>query len=185
MKRTMQVSEPAEYAILGLLAEQPMHGYELFQRFQNEVLGQIVHIEMSQLYAFLKKLERLALIEAELEPQGTRPPRKVYQLTPAGRTLLHQWLTVPVERPRDVRIFFLIKLYFAQRQLPQQLPMLIEEEIAACARFLASLETLRHGSVSIRDQASFGQVVLNSRIYQTRALLDWLHELRAEFAQSH
>src|SRR5581483_11049733 len=64
-ERTMQISEPAEYAILGLLAEQPMHGYELFQRFQSEVLGQIVHIEMSQLYAFLKKLERLALVEAD------------------------------------------------------------------------------------------------------------------------
>src|SRR5437879_1554065 len=108
----MQVSEPAEYAILGLLEEQPMHGYELFQRFQSEVLGQIVHIEMSQLYAFLKKLERLDLIEAELEPQGARPPRKVYQLTSAGRAFLQEWLTVPVERPRDIRIFFLIKLYF-------------------------------------------------------------------------
>lgn len=181
----MQISEPAEYAILGLLEEQPMHGYELFQRFHNEILGQIVHIEMSQLYAFLKKLERLALIEAELEPQGARPPRKVYRLTSEGRELLHQWLTTPVERPRDVRIFFLIKLYFAQRQLPQHLPALIEQEIAACTRFLTTLETLRHGPISIRDQTTFGQVILNSRIYQTRALLDWLHELRAEFAQSH
>ena len=181
----MQISEPAEYAILGLLAEQPMHGYELFQRFQGEVLGQIVHIEMSQLYAFLKKLERLALLEAELEPQGARPPRKVYQLTHEGRALLHQWLTTPVERPRDIRIFFLIKLYFVQRQLPEQLPALIQQEVAACKRFLASLEAQRHGPVSIRDAAIFDQVVLNSRIYQTRALLDWLRELQAEFAQTH
>jgi len=183
-ERTMQISEPAEYAILGLLEEQPMHGYELFQRFQGEVLGQIVHIEMSQLYAFLKKLERLALIEAELEPQGARPPRKVYRLTEEGRALLRQWLTTPVERPRDIRIFFLIKLYFTQRQLPEQLLTLIEQEIATCKRFLASLEALRHGPVTIRAQASFDQVILNSRIYQTRALLDWLHELRAEFAQT-
>jgi PadR family transcriptional regulator AphA len=181
----MQISEPAEYAILGLLEEQPMHGYELFQRFQGEVLGQIVHIEMSQLYAFLKKLERLVLLEANLEPQGARPPRKVYQLTSEGRELLHQWLTTPVERPRDIRIFFLIKLYFAQRQLPEKLPILLEQEIATCKRFLTSLEALRHGPVSIRDRAIFDQVVLNSRIYQTRALLDWLHELRAEFAQTH
>lgn len=180
----MQISEPAEYAILGLLEEQPMHGYELFQRFQNETLGQIVHIEMSQLYAFLKKLERLILIEAELEPQGARPPRKVYQLTQDGRALLRQWLITPVERPRDIRILFLIKLYFVQRQFPAQLPTLIEQEIAACKRFLASLEALRHGPVNIRDQAIFDQVILKSRIYQTRALLDWLHELQAEFAQT-
>jgi len=166
----MQISEPAEYAILGLLAEQPMHGYELFQRFQSETLGQIVHIEMSQLYAFLKKLER--------------PPRKVYQLTRDGRALLSQWLNMPVERPRDIRILFLIKLYFVQRQVPEQLPALIKQEIAACTRFLASLEALRRGPVSIRDQAIFDQVILKSRIYQTRALLDWLHELQAEFSPS-
>ena len=132
-----------------------MHGYELFQRFQSEVLGQIVHIEMSQLYAFLKKLERLALIEAKLEPQGVRPPRKVYQPTQDGRALLRQWLTTPVERPRDIRIFFLIKLYFTQRQLPEQLPVLIEQEITTCKRFLTSLETQCHGPISMSDPASF------------------------------
>ena len=30
----MQISEPAEYAILGLLDGQPMYGYEMFQQFQ-------------------------------------------------------------------------------------------------------------------------------------------------------
>jgi PadR family transcriptional regulator AphA len=181
----MQISEPAEYAILGLLAEQPMHGYELFQRFQNEVLGQIVHIEMSQLYAFLKKLERLALVEADLEYQGMRPPRKIYHLTQQGRALLEDWLTTPVERPRDIRIFFLSKLYFVQRQMPDQLARVIDQEIEACARFLASLEAQRRGPLSIRDRAAFDQVVLTSRIYQTRALLNWLRELQTEFAQTH
>src|ERR1051326_242832 len=60
----MQISEPAEYAILGLLERRPMHGYEMFQQFQSGTLGQIVHLEMSQMYAFLKKLERMAYIEA-------------------------------------------------------------------------------------------------------------------------
>jgi PadR family transcriptional regulator AphA len=181
----MQISEPAEYAILGLLEEQSMHGYELFQRFQNEVLGQIVHIEMSQLYAFLKKLERLALIESNLEQQGVRPPRKVYRLTQSGHEALRRWLTTPVARPRDIRIFFLIKLYFVQRQLPEQMPRVIEQEIETCERFLTSLERQRQRPGSIRDQSAFEQVVLNSRIYQTRALLAWLHELQAEFAQTH
>lgn len=180
----MHISEPAEYALLGLLAEQPMHGYELFQRFQSEVLGQIVHVEMSQLYAFLKKLEQLGLLTADLEPQGARPPRKVYRLTQAGSTLFRQWLTTPVERPRDIRILFLLKLSFVQRQFPDQMPALLEQEITACQHFLAALEEQRRGEVSMRDPATFDQVVLSSRIYQTRALLAWLHELRAEFAQT-
>jgi PadR family transcriptional regulator AphA len=184
-EKEMQISEPAEYTILGLLEEQPMHGYELFQIFQNSVLGQIVHIEMSQLYAFLKKLERLELVESNLEQQGTRPPRKVHRLTQSGRLVFRQWLTEPVERPRDIRILFLAKLYFVQRLLPDQLAEVIDQEIEACEQFLSRLQVQRHGRSSIRDQAAFDQVVLTSRIYQTHALLDWLHELQAEFAQTH
>ena len=76
----MQISEPAEYAILGLLDGQPMYGYEMFQQFQGGTLRQIVHLEMSQMYAFLKKLERLEYIEAELET--SRYPPSSQNLSP-------------------------------------------------------------------------------------------------------
>src|SRR6266487_3947741 len=140
----MQISEPAEYVILGLLKSQPMHGYEMFQQFQSSALGQIVHIEMSQSYAFLKKLERMTYIEAaEVKAQGVRPPRKIFHLTEQGNETFLQWLTLPVEKPRDIRILFLIKLYFAQRYLPDQIGSLLERQIDACKRFLAHLEALR------------------------------------------
>jgi PadR family transcriptional regulator, regulatory protein AphA len=182
----MQISEPTEYVILGLLKDRPMHGYEMFQHFQGGTLGQIVHVEMSQLYAFLKKLERMAYIEAELEPQGTRPPRKIFHLTQTGHTLFLQWLTLPVEKPRDIRILFLIKLYFVQRYLPAQLKYLLEQQIAACQRFLAHLES-KHPSSTARtgDAAFFDHVVLRSRIHQTRSLLQWMHELQTELVGMH
>ena len=178
----MQISEPAEYAILGLLEHQPMHGYEMFQQFQSGILGQIVHLEMSQMYAFLKKLERMAYIEAELEAQGVRPPRKIFHLTETGRATFHAWLTTPVERPREIRLLFLIKLYFAQSLIPDHLPHLIDLEVAACQKFLAHLEAQRLPETQSNDRAFLDHVVLRSRIHQTRALLDWLRELQAEFA---
>jgi DNA-binding PadR family transcriptional regulator len=181
----MQISEPAEYTILGLLEERPMHGYEMFQQFQNGVVGQIVHVEMSQLYAFLKKLERLTLIEASLEQQGVRPPRKVYRLTTTGHVVLQEWLITPVERPRDIRIFFLLKLYFVQRLQPTLLASVIDQEVATCAHFLSMLEAQRREPYSIHNQATFDQVILQSRIYQTQAVLAWLHDLQVEFAQTH
>src|SRR5579859_5992262 len=117
----MQISEPAEYVALGLLKSSPMHGYEMFQQVQTSTLGEIVHVEMSQLYAFLKKLEKMGYIEGKMEAQGLRPPRKVLQLTTTGQEVFMLWLTQPVEKPRDIRILFLIKLYFVQRYLPEQL----------------------------------------------------------------
>ncbi len=182
----MQISEPAEYVILGLLKGKPMHGYEMFQHFQTSMLGQVVHIEMSQLYAFLKKLERMAYIEAELEPQGTRPPRKTFHITENGQNVFLHWLTLPVEKPRDIRIFFLIKLYFVQYYLAAQTSSLVEQQIYACQHFLERLEA-KHSSVTnwTNDEAFFNHVVLRSRIYQTRSLLEWLHELQIELAATH
>jgi PadR family transcriptional regulator AphA len=181
----MHISEPAEYAILGLLESQPMHGYEMFQQFQNSTLGQIVHLEMSQMYAFLKKLERLEYIEAQLEPQGVRPPRKIFHLTDLGRKTFLEWLTTPVERPREVRLLFLIKLYFVQRIIPERTAQLIDQEIIACRKFLDHLESKRLPDARTSDKAFLDHVVLRSRIHQTRALIDWLCELQEEYARIH
>ena len=185
----MQISEPAEYIILGLLKKHPMHGYEMFQQIGNSALSQILHLEMSQMYAYLKKLEKLEYIETRLEAQGSRPPRKVHHLTPTGDDAFTHWLTMPVEKPRDIRILFLIKLYFIRQLLPDDVRTLIEQQITACQQFLEGMEkayTFRiqhedeqeHGERGERDDdVFFNHIVLRSRIHQTRALLDWLQEL--------
>jgi len=181
----MYISEPAEYAILGLLHSQPMHGYELFQQFRNSTLEEIVHLEMSQMYAFLKKLERLQYIEAELELQGPRPPRKIFHLTTSGRNIFFQWLSEPVVRPREIRILFLIKLYFVQQFRPKETGQLIDQQIIACRNFLNHLEAQHSLPLETGDEAFFDHVVLRGRIYQTRSLLDWLQELQHELAEAH
>ena len=178
----MYISEPAEYAILGLLESQPMHGYEMFQQFRNGTMEQIVHLEMSQMYAFLKKLERLGYIEAQLEAQGPRPPRKNFHLTAKGREIFFQWLKDPVERPREIRILFLIKLYFVQQFTPQETGYLIDRQIVACQNFLDHLESQHSFPLDTGDGAFFDHVVLRGRIYQTRSLLDWLRELQHQLA---
>ncbi len=186
----MQTSEPAEYIILGLLKKHPMHGYEMFQQIGNSALSQILHLEMSQMYAYLKKLEKLEYIETRLEAQGSRPPRKVHHLTSIGDDAFMRWLTMPVEKPRDIRILFLIKLYFIRQLLPGNVRTLIAQQIIACQQFLEGMEKAytfriqhedehgKHGEHGERDdEIFFNHIVLRSRIHQTRALLDWLQEL--------
>ena len=175
----MQISAPAEYIILGLLKSQPMHGYEMFQKFENSTLGEILHLEMNQMYAFIKKLEKLGYIETILETQETRPPRKIHALTQSGDAIFQEWLTQPVEKPRDIRIIFLLKLYFVQKFIPHTMSNLIDQEISACKSFLHHLES-KHPSDALKDNDTFfEQIVLRSRIHQTRALLEWMHELQA------
>ena len=52
-----------ECAILGLLAEQPLHGYELKKRL-SETLGPLWGISFGSLYPALRRLERSGAIEA-------------------------------------------------------------------------------------------------------------------------
>jgi DNA-binding PadR family transcriptional regulator len=142
------------------------------------------------MYAFLKKLERLQYVEAQIELQGTRPPRKIFRLTPEGEDIFLQWLIEAVEKPRDIRILFLIKLYFIQRLLPHQTSYLVDQQVTACQEFLQHLESLHtqghkqpDASTRTDDDPFFSHVVLRSRIYQTHALLAWLRELQNELAQ--
>jgi DNA-binding PadR family transcriptional regulator len=79
-------AETIELAVLGLLHEGPMHGYELRKRL-NLMLGWGRVLSYGSLYPTLKKMLRGALIEeaATTLTSVTRRPRIVYQLTEAGQ----------------------------------------------------------------------------------------------------
>ncbi|WP_328528124.1 PadR family transcriptional regulator [Nocardioides sp. NBC_00368] len=78
-------AETIELAVLGLLHESPMHGYELRKRL-NLMLGWGRVLSYGSLYPALKKMLRKHLIEEEAQTVTpvTRRPRIVYQLTAAG-----------------------------------------------------------------------------------------------------
>ncbi|WP_182378629.1 PadR family transcriptional regulator [Nocardioides sp. WS12] len=73
-----------ELAVLGLLHEGPMHGYELRKRL-NLMLGWGRLLSYGSLYPALKKMLRGNLIE-EVVPSGpqSRRQRIVYEVTPQG-----------------------------------------------------------------------------------------------------
>jgi DNA-binding PadR family transcriptional regulator len=185
----MEISEPAEYALLGLLWDGPRHGYELHRSFAtDQELGAICRLEQSQLYAFLKKLEQLGYIEGTLEPQEGRPPRRVVGLTRAGRQIFRQWIEAPVPRPRDVRLLFLLKLYFARAFGAETILNLITRQIEACQAFLKKLEERPPGAetggspaaVSSTALQDFRVIVHQARIRQIQATIGWLQELQGQ-----
>ncbi len=167
----MQISEPAEYALLGLLWNGPQHGYELTRAFApDQELGAICRLEQSQLYAFLKKLERLGYLSATQEMQEGRPPRRILALTPAGQAEFRQWVESPVHKPREVRLQFLLKLYFARQFGEETIARLITAQIAACEQFIRKVqETPAQG---------FRAIIQQARIRQIEATIAWLRELR-------
>jgi DNA-binding PadR family transcriptional regulator len=79
------------FALLGLLAEGPAHGYDL-KRDYDARFPAAKPLAYGQVYATLTRLERDGLVEvAETRQQGG-PERTVYALTDAGESGLHGWL---------------------------------------------------------------------------------------------
>ena len=76
-----------ELAILGLLLESPMHGYELRKRLTG-LLGAFRAFSYGSLYPALRRMQADGLIVEDAAPDGTpkmRRARRVYQLSDTGK----------------------------------------------------------------------------------------------------
>ena len=186
---------PAEHALLGLIAQVggDIHGYELARHFDPEQpLGEVLRLEPSMLYQHLKKLERRGWLTMSLQPQGPRPPRQLYRITAAGRAELRRWLEAPVARTREIRLEFLVKLFFAIQFDAERAERLVAEQHAVCDQLAASLaaqiaaidelnqdQTDPHVDAAPPRARAFQRMVLELRLAQTQAAAGWLDRVAA------
>lgn len=187
--RPGRASMPAEHAVLALLADAggTGHGYDLARQFQaGQPLGEVLRLEPSMLYHHLKKLERNGWVTTEVEPQGSRPPRQVHTLTESGWAEVDGWLAEPVQRTREIRLDFLVKLYFARRLSPESVPDLIGRQRAILGEALDRLRDQIATAAGTDDEdAGFTRDALDLRLRQTQAAIDWLDGLTSTLSQSN
>jgi DNA-binding PadR family transcriptional regulator len=102
------------FAILGLLAQRPRHGYELRSAFESVVGGDANwDVKPAQIYTTLERLEEASLIERTSDlGEGDEPSRRVYDLTIPGRAALAEWFSQGVT-PAHQRDEFFVKLMVA------------------------------------------------------------------------
>ena len=96
------------HALLGLLAREGRHGYDLKQALE-QALGGSWEINFGQIYSTLQRLERDGLVTAEAD-ESDRRGKKTYELTELGRQELEGWFDQPVEKSRRLRDEFFVKL---------------------------------------------------------------------------
>lgn len=83
-----RVERFAEPAVLLLLRERPVHGYELLEQLP-ELTGE--RMDMGNLYRFLRLLETDEIVRSEWDDRAAGPSKRIYELTDEGRALLDQW----------------------------------------------------------------------------------------------
>jgi DNA-binding PadR family transcriptional regulator len=77
---------PAELTLLGLIVEQPRHGYELDELITARGMREWTEIGFSSIYYLLGKLRAKSLIaEVEATRPGRSTARRVFATTPEGR----------------------------------------------------------------------------------------------------
>ncbi|HVB26196.1 MAG TPA: PadR family transcriptional regulator [Ktedonobacteraceae bacterium] len=129
------------YIILGLLGARPMTGYDIKLAF-DRALASYWNAGNSQIYTTLKNLSTAGLVESEVVVQKTRPNRKVYHLTAAGREELDRWLQEDVPE-RFTKDDFLTKLFFCGETSDEVTLQHLMEHRASLLKQLAHMEWAR------------------------------------------
>jgi PadR family transcriptional regulator AphA len=169
MPRTTRPLSAADYAILGLLREPPRHDYELAEVFRpGGDLASICGMPMNLLYAQVHRLERLSLIVGERELVGDVRSRTILAPTAEGEESFASWLDQPVERMREVRQDFLLKLYFSRRSSTHDTASLVDRQIARCDAYLTERVRERRRV----EAGSFEEILTQVRLSGARATLD-------------
>jgi PadR family transcriptional regulator AphA len=167
---------PMEKALLGFLMEGPMHGYDLHRRVEED-LGRIWYMGLSNVYSALNRLEEAGQVTSTLDSQESRPTRKVYHITPAGRKAFLDWVHQPVPAMKDMRVEFPAKLYFFRTLNLEHVEKLIAAQGEVCRERVKRLER----NVAQCGAHDFDRLVFDFRRRQIEAILRWLAFCREEW----
>jgi PadR family transcriptional regulator, regulatory protein AphA len=160
--------------VLGLLNLAPMTGYDLKKVFDSSI-SHFWAADKAQIYRTLTALVADGYATVEVVPQANYPARQEHHITPAGRTVLMEWLSSELV-PHAAREPFLARVFFAGN-LPRDavLDLLHERRTEAevtLDRFTSKRESLR---AAAHDRASYLTIAtLDNGITHVRAELEWL-----------
>lgn len=166
-----------EYAILGFLNYHPYSGYDL-KKVLDISVQHFWSADQSQIYRTLMRLTEQGYVDMEKVEQSTRPDRKVYHITPAGRQALVNWLAGPppvgaMHSGPMVQVFFMA-------QLPDDEVLRQFEGYAAVMRMvLAQYDNVPQHVQKVYDDIQsprdrfFWLLTLDNGIRNMRANLEW------------
>lgn len=173
---------PLALAVLNLLAERPMHPYEMKIMMAERGHSRVIRLKGASVYDTVERLERLGFIRSlETSREGRRPERTVYDITEAGRDELRAWmrdlLSMPVpEYPQfAAALAFMVGL----QDRDEIVSLLTTRTVALEAEIAAGDVLLR---TSVEDAEVPRIFVVEEEYGQTmrRAELEWVRHLIQE-----
>lgn len=118
-----------EVAILGLLKQQPMHGYQL-SRELGESLGGFWRVSYGSLYPSLKRLEAQGAVEQVFDEQEVGRRKNVYRITEKGEGLFRELLEEAGSDATGEENRFRVRVAFFKYLAPESRIRLLERRRA-------------------------------------------------------
>jgi DNA-binding PadR family transcriptional regulator len=168
---------PLAVLVLGLVAERPMHPYEMFQTTIERREDRLAKFRPGTMYHTVDRLAAKELIEIhEVRREGNRPERTVYAITDRGRQALFESLEQILERhPTEYS-----ELYLALAEahgLPRE--RVIELLSTRLDAMRADLADLDEAATVVRDRGTPEMFYLDvgCRIATLATQIDWVADL--------
>jgi DNA-binding PadR family transcriptional regulator len=165
---------PLALAVLHMLAEQPMHPYEMRQRIRDHGIDYAIKVTHGSLYHTVERLAERGFIEAvETSRTGRRPERTVYAITEEGKDEALAQLRTMIARPVKEYPALGSALTFARMLPPDELALLLRRRTVAVEAHIAAHDTIIDG-LRKQDVDRVGLIELEYVQAVLRAELDWM-----------
>lgn len=164
------------HILLALLAKEPAHGYELKQAMEQMFGSAYPSPNIGQIYVTLNRLARDGLVVSQDVTQSSRPNKRVYELTAAGREELAEWLNQPAQSPR-IREEFFIKLALAPLTGAVDRMALINRQRRHHLHTMRALTDMAH---AIEHDNPTARLLIEGVLLHLQADLDWLEICQRE-----
>lgn len=166
-------------AVLGILSfEEELSGYDV-KRWADQSLAFFYWAPShSQIYAELRRLEKLGLATSRVEQTHEAKSRRVYAITDAGRRRIRAWADAVEPEAVVLKNPVLLRVWAAHNSDPRRLRRMLEEHRADAASRAEQAATHAEHSADV-PAWHFPSVVLewSERYYRDEAArIDWLLE---------
>lgn len=167
-------TNPLALAVLALLAERPMHPYEMAQTMRERHQEEVIKLNYGSLYTVVESLHRAELIAAgATQKAGNRPERTVYAITDTGTSELHDWLRELIAVPAKEYPRFEAGISMVGLLPPDEALAVVEQRSAAVGEQLTALAVLLERLAGL-GLPQLAWIELDYRMAVLRAERAWL-----------
>jgi DNA-binding PadR family transcriptional regulator len=165
-----------ELAILGLLKERSMHGYQLSKRL-SDALGGFWRVSYGSLYPTIRRLEQEAAVERVFDDQQVGRRKNVYRITDRGEELFLELLEEAGGESASEENPFRVRLAFFKYLAPDTRIRVLERRRAFLEERRSAIRTSLAG---IRDgNDTYALALMEHGLDATESDIAWLEGLIA------